>query len=314
MDEVIWVEVLSRHRHVVSRQRCTGGVVTVGRAYTNDVVLDDPYVAPEHVRILRDASGALAIEDLGTRNGLFADHERRGVRRLLLSPDAVFRIGHTLLRVRGAYHPVAAERVASAQRRWWPVLVGGGGSVLVVAAGLLWLSDFSEPRVANYVVPLMAMVIVVAVWSTAWTVIARVFAGQARFEENLLVTLAGAFGFEAWYVLSTLGAFGLSSSALVNYRYVGFWCILALVCYAHLRHISPGRSALRAAVVGGLLALAIAVQLLVQLDPRSGLEQSYVYRLMPPSFRLLPVTNEKSYFAAVEKLEARLNRDRADEP
>ncbi|HUZ72649.1 MAG TPA: FHA domain-containing protein [Stellaceae bacterium] len=314
MDEVIWVEVLSRHRHVVSRQRCTGSLVRIGRAYANDVVIDDPYVAPEHVRILRDASGALAVEDLGTVNGLFADHERRRVSRMLLDDDAVFRIGHTLLRVRGAHYPVAAERAASAQRRRWPTLVGAAVAVLAAAAGMLWLSDYSEPRIANYVVPLMAMAIAIAMWSTVWTVITRIFAGQARFEENLLVGLVGALGFETWYVLSATGAFGFSSLALVNYRYVGFWCIFALVCHAHLRHISPGRSPLREAVVGGMLVLAVAVQVLVQLDPRSGIEQTYVYRLMPPAFRLSPVANEKSFFAAVGKLQDQLDRDRADEP
>ncbi len=314
MDEVIWVEVLSRHRHVMSRHRCTGSVVRIGRAYTNDVVIDDPFVAPEHVRILRDGSGALAVEDLGTRNGLFADHERRPVRRMLLPHDAVFRIGHTLLRVRGAYHPVAAERAVSAQRRRWPALVGTGLAVLAVAAGLMWLSDYTEPRIANFVVPLMALAILVTVWSTVWTVISRIFGGEGRFEENLMVGLLGALGCEAWYAASAVGAFGFSSLALVNYRYVGFWCILALVCQAHLRHISPGRSPLRAAVVGGLLAVAVAVQVLVQLDPRSGLEQTYVFRLLPPSFRLLPVANEKSYFAAVAKLQDQLARDRADEP
>lgn len=314
MDEVIWVEVLSRHRHVVSRQRCTGNVIRIGRAYTNDVVIDDPFVAPEHIRILRDASGALVVEDLGSVNGIVADHERRSVRRLLLHHDAVFRIGHTLLRVRGAYHPVAVERVAAVQRRWWPVLVGAGGAVFAVAAAVLWLSDFSEPRIVNYVVPLMGLAIVVVVWSMLWAVISRIFAGQARFEENLAVGLVGALGFEAWYVLNAWGAFGFSSSALVTYRYIGFWCILALVCFAHLHHISPGRSLLRTAVVGGLLAVAVAAQVLVQLDPRSGLQHTYVYRLLPPSFRFLPVANEKSFFAAVERLQGKLDRDRADEP
>jgi pSer/pThr/pTyr-binding forkhead associated (FHA) protein len=58
MEQVIWVEVLGRHRDVAARYRCAGPMVHVGRAYDNDVVLDDPYVAPRHLRIARDESGA----------------------------------------------------------------------------------------------------------------------------------------------------------------------------------------------------------------------------------------------------------------
>ena len=80
MDEVIWVEVLSRHRAVVSRHRCTGRVVRIGRAYTNDVVLDDPYVAPEHAIIVRDEDGAARRR--GSRHGQRAASPSHGRARL----------------------------------------------------------------------------------------------------------------------------------------------------------------------------------------------------------------------------------------
>jgi hypothetical protein len=145
-------------------------------------------------------------------------------------------------------------------------------------------------------------------------VVSRIFSGQARFEANLLVALIAALGFEAWYELSELGAFGFSWSGLATYRYVGFWCILALASFAHLQQISPGRVPLKLGVVGSLLGVAVAVQILVQLDPRSGLQQSYVRRLMPPAFRLSPVENEDSFFAAVAKLQDKLDQDRSEEP
>ena len=44
-------QILSRHRDVVARQRCEGAEIRIGRAYDNDVIVDDPYVAPRHLRI-----------------------------------------------------------------------------------------------------------------------------------------------------------------------------------------------------------------------------------------------------------------------
>ncbi len=314
MDPVIWIEVLSRHRHVLSRARCAGRVVRIGRAYSNDVVVDDPYVAPEHVHILHDGDGGLVVEDLGSHNGLFAEHGQERVARLVLGGEAVFRIGHTLLRVRTADHPVGAERVAAAQRRLWPGVVAAGVAVPAIAAALIWMADYTEARVVDYVVPLVGVAVVVALWSALWAVVSRIFAGQARFAANLLAGLIAALAVEAWYALSDVGAFAFSWNALATYRYVGFWCILALAAYVHLRQINPERGLVKAAVVAALLAFTVAVQILVQLDPSSGLQESYVRLLMPPAFRLSPVAGEASFFTAVEKLQHQLDQDRTEAP
>ena len=76
---MIWVEVLSRHHDVVARYRCDDDV-RIGRAYDNDVVLDDPYVAPHHLHLGRNEDGRLQADDLGTVNGLSVGP--RGPRRI----------------------------------------------------------------------------------------------------------------------------------------------------------------------------------------------------------------------------------------
>jgi len=53
MEEVTWIEVLSRKRQVVSRQRAIASTVTIGRAYDNDLILDDPHMAAHHMRLAR---------------------------------------------------------------------------------------------------------------------------------------------------------------------------------------------------------------------------------------------------------------------
>jgi len=314
MDEVIWVEILARHHSVLSRHRCEGRVVRIGRAYTNDVVLDDPYVAPDHAHIVRDEHGALVVEDLGSANGLMADHRRARLRRIALEDDTVFRVGNTLLRVRTREHAVAPERIFAAKRHLWAALLGTGAAALAVAAAIIWTGDFTEFRAANYVVPLLGLAVLVAVWSALWSLVARLFAGLARFEANLLIGLLAALAIEVWYALSQLGSFGFSWSGLATNRYLGFWCVLALAALAHLQQISPARLALKLGVIGSLLAAAVAVQVLVQLDPRSGLQQNYVHRLMPPAFRLSPVESEDSFFTAVGRLQQQLDRDRTAEP
>lgn len=314
MDQVIWVEVLSRHRGVISRQRCTGRGVRIGRAYTNDVILDDPYIAPEHLHIAREEDGTLVAEDLGSVNGIYADHSRKRLARLVLADDTVFRVGHSHLRVRQTEHEVAPERQIGGQVRSWPLLGGLAVVVLGFEAAVVWLGNFTETTTSDYVMPLAAAIVFVTVWAALWSIASRIFAGQTRFERNLLVALCGALGFEATSEVSALGAFGLSWSALATYSYAAIWCLLALMCFIHLRLINPARTPLKAAIVLATLGLAITLQTVIQTDSRPRFQQSYVRRLLPPALRLSRVEDEASFFAAVQKLQGQLDEDRAEAP
>jgi len=314
MDEVIWVEVLSRHRGVLSRHRCAADGVRVGRSYTNDVILDDPYVAPEHVQIVRDGEGRLFVEDLGSANGLYAAHGRERLARLALGDEGLFRIGHSLIRVRRSEHAVGPERVFGTQSHAWAAAGALGVLVLAIGTGTLWLGDFGEPKAATYVLPLLGGTILVAVWTALWSIAARIFAGQSRFERNLLIALLGALGLEAVGIASEIGAFGLSWSALANETFIGYLAVVALASIAHLHEINPARTFVSASVVGLLLVGAITVERLIQSEPRFSALNSYDRTMLPPSLRLAPVANESSFFTSVEKLRSRVDADRAEAP
>lgn len=314
MDEVIWVEVLSRHRAVVSRHRCAGRGIRIGRAYTNDVILDDPYVAPEHAHIVRDEAGRLIVEDLGTANGLFAAHGRQRLERLALDDDSIFRVGHSHLRVRKTDHAVVPERQFGQQARAWPAILVLAAAVIAAEAGSLWLADYAEPKASTYVVPLLALVVAIAGWSMAWSITSRIFAGQARFEQNLIIALAGALGLEMVSASSAVGAFGLSWSALAGYTYVGVFALLAAMCFVHLRQINPARALAAGGVVAAMLLAAVTIQMLMQGDARSSPAALYVRNLLPPALRLAPVKDEAAFFGGVEALRGKIDADRAEAP
>ena len=94
MDRVIVVEVLDRRGRVRERVRLSRLPAFVGRAYTNEVVLEDRFVSPRHAAISVTDAGAMTLEDLGSLNGVKALGEDR------------FRIGETVLRLVDADAPV----------------------------------------------------------------------------------------------------------------------------------------------------------------------------------------------------------------
>jgi hypothetical protein len=315
MDQVIWIEILTRSRDVAARLRFAGPEVCVGRGYDNDVVIDDPYVAARHLRVFRDAEGQLVAEDLGSVNGLYLDRDSRRRERILIDPERPLRVGHTLVRVRGPGYAVKGERVAAAQ-------VHGMGLVLTVALAAavlgitlmtLWLSETGEPRASRYLVPVLMRGLLVAGWVGAWAVLARVFSGGAHFRRNLVIALSGLLAIALYNEFANFLSFALTWRIASTYAYVALWCILAVTCFFHLREIGATRLKLKGGIVAALLAIAIGLQTLWQSEAFHDFgQQSFVIRLMPPALRLAPVRGENDFFAGVAQLKTRLDRDRLD--
>jgi hypothetical protein len=312
MDEMIWVEILSRHRAVVARHRFSGPEIHIGRGYDNDLVLDDPFVAVQHVRIRRIENGALVAEDIGSANGMFIDRGRDNVERIILDGDRTIRIGHTQLRVRGASHTMPRERPFKPQMRDWPVALVLGVAILGLEALSLWLSETNSPKLSRYLPPLLEFPAYILTWSAVWAVLCRIFSGQARFERNLLIALVGWLALWVYDVFAKAVGFALSWYPVASYEYVIIYGGLAAICFCHLREIGPSRLGLKAGVVTALAGTIIAAQALIQIETSADhREQDYAHRLLPPAFRLAPLHSESAFFADVGRLKDKLDQDRA---
>jgi hypothetical protein len=310
---VIWVEILSRHQDVVARHRVDGDEATLGRAYDNDVVLDDPYAAAHHVRIARDAEGRLVAHDLGSVNGLYAGDDRERKTDVMLDGERALRVGRTLVRVRDAAYTVSAERVATPVARTWPMVLALCAAVAVVSVVSLWLSETTETQLSRYVLPLIAMATIVAIWTTVWALMCRIFSGHARFERHLTIALTGLLAFFLFDEVTDYGAFGLSLRGLADLAYVGNWLIFAALCFFHLREIGPGRLRRKGGIVAALAVAAIGAQMLAKFEVSRMLgQQSYLPGLKPPMFRLKVPKSEVDFFADVERLKTAVDKARSD--
>jgi hypothetical protein len=315
MEEIIWIEVLSRSREVLARHRCAGSEIRIGRGYDNDVVLDDPYVAPQHLRIRRNEAGTWVAEDLGSANGLFLEQGGDKFGWVEIDGNRPIRIGHTYLRLRESGHAVAPERAYQRPSRLWPALAVLGAMLVAIEIGANWLGETSEPRLSPYLVSVLTVALFLAVWTASWSVLARIFSGQARFERNLLIALAGAVIYSLYREFAGFAGFAFSWRGLASYQYIGVWSLVAAVCFLHLREVSPTRLKLKAGLVVALLATGIGVQLLNQSELRTGVDrQASVMRLLPPEFRLAPSQTEESFFADIEALKSQLDSDRTEPP
>jgi Inner membrane component of T3SS, cytoplasmic domain len=314
---VIWVEILSHHRNVAARHRVAGPEVRIGRGYDNDVILDDPYVAVEHVRVFRDDRDRLVAEDIGSANGMFLERDKDRQARIVIDGERPIRIGHTFLRIRETNHAVPRERAGRLEGRAGPVALGAalGTAILGIQALSVWFAEIDEPRVSHYVQSLLAIATLVVAWVALWAILSRIFSGQARLERNLLIALAGLLVFLLYGEFAEFASFALTWRALVSYDYVVMWSIVAATSFFHLRTIGPAGLKLKGGVLAGLLGLVIATQTLAQSELRAEFgQQSYLRRLLPPALRLTPAQDENAFFAEIEQLKTKLDRDRTDDP
>jgi hypothetical protein len=315
MAAVMWIEVLSRHGEVAARERIEGEEARIGRAFDNDVVVDDPHVAPHHLRIYRGEDGELVAEDLGTLNGLYPEHGAKRVTRLPLAKEPGIRIGRTTLRVHDAAHPVAPEKLVTPPRAHASWAAGLGAALLFMLLVLQWLNLTGQPSANLIMLPLLGFVTLLALWTSLWAVLSRIFLGQARFALQLRIAVTACVAIVLWDQLTESASFALAWRDMSEYAGLGAWAVLAAACWAHLHAIGPRH--MRAAM--GLVMALIAAGALLQYAGRAETRKLIGQRatlgdLRPPAFRLLPLASADDFFKRAEDTKQKVDRARVKEP
>jgi hypothetical protein len=314
-ETAIWVELLSRQHDVAARYRFESVPITIGRAYNNDIVVDDPHVAAHHLRIARTEAGELIAEDLGSLNGLYVDRERERRAEVTLDGEHELRIGATLVRVRTAAYSVPAEQPIMRSLPYWPAAIACIVGVFGLAALDLWLSETGEPKAIRYFTPLLILTIVVSVWTAGWSVVTRVFTGHARFGRHFLIVAAGLLAYSIYDEAAEIGAFAWSWTSLATTSYVVAWLLLGGICLAHMFAINRARRPLKIAIACVLAAAGIAMQTLKQSEFRSNYGQPITLsRLEPPALRMVVPQHEAAFFTDSAALREKLDKARTEEP
>jgi hypothetical protein len=310
---MIWVEILSRQHEITARFRLPGQEARIGRGYNNDIIVDDPYVAAEHLHLFRDEAGQLVVEDLGSANGVYLDGSTQRLARIIVDGKQPIRIGQTFLRIRDGSFAVAPERVGGRERRGWPMVLAAVLSVLLIGLSMsrLWLGQTSEVQPTTYLQPLLSLVVTVLAWAGLWALLSRIFSGSSRFLRNLLITLTGGFAISLYSAIAQFVAYALTWSTPVTYNFAAIWLIGAVMCFFHLMKIGPSRLWLKGSILATLLVAAVAVQALQLSETyfKSG-RQNTPRLLLPPALRIAPLHDAGAFFGDIGKLKAKLEEDR----
>lgn len=240
--EGYFIEFASRAGEFLFRQRIASLPATVGRALSNDFIVDDPYVAAQHLRLAGDpaATGQLVVTDLGSRNGLFKAG-RRVSEAVLRSGEAVS-FGHTTLRLRHVDDEIAPERIDLFSSRVFslPVALLLLGLAITTALISVPFEHFGDITAVMWMGAALGSLAMLLGWAAIWAVLGRVFAGRAQFVAHLAIAGWTFLAIDWGSLLCELLAFAFSAPALAQGRVLlialaGIWALHRHLSLAQMR-------------------------------------------------------------------------------
>ena len=318
MAAVIFVEVLDRLGRVQRRQRFDRFPITIGRAYSNDVILVDRHVSPEHL-IVRQTEQGLLIEDRDSLNGLFPQGSRHPVRSLALVPGTELRIGHTRLRFCTPDQPVAptipraAGGLAALVANNWvraACLVGAAVAYL----GYEYLGSYTPVELSDVVAILTTVVVSLFVWAGLWAIGTRLAVQEFHLIEHMTVAALAAVALVLVDVIFGYLGFFLTSGPLVD---TTAWIIRGGVfvglLYGHLTVTTTMMPARRLRIAVGVVAAFFALWAVGWIGERDDFSAHphYPSELKPLGAGWIPKRSPAEFFEETGALEERLE-DRAE--
>ena len=305
------LEVFDRSGATVARLPVKRWPVTVGRALSADLVLDDGHVAAEHLRIEQAPSGAIQVGVLDTVNGVRRGSKlyRRG-EQFDWSGDADLGLGRLRLRLRLPGMPIAPEQALPGSP--WRVLGLTAALVLAVFGLSLLQAWFKVTEPGKFAQAALSLVGVLlgglGVWAGLWSLATKLFTGHPQFWRH--VRIACAFALLEPLVTGSgyLLAFAFSWESLARFNFLLGIPVLATGVITHLLVIAPQRRRGLIAIVAGVAVLGVVAMMGTNwLQNKRASNQLYLSALFPPGWRLAPTVPVDQFMREAATIRQRLD-------
>ncbi|MEO5818611.1 MAG: FHA domain-containing protein [Gemmatimonadaceae bacterium] len=267
-----------RNAHGVSTlHRLDALPLTIGRALSNDIIVDDPYLDARHAFIGVDESGIMAIGDLGSRNGM----RRNGSREsgsVEVHAGTEIRIGRTTLHFRDVDEVVAPALadeeqltlaphpmiVAAPPRSRLPGTTAGrlGIAATMIAAFALsaWLGSTDRSNGATVFGAALAVAAATFVWASLWTLAGRGPDRRSHFLGHVAVASLALLAMLSWGVINDWLTFLFPDAPLIPIlSFAVFLAVLSALVAAHLAVSGtlPRRGRWRAGLITSAVVVAM---------------------------------------------------------
>ena len=215
--------------------------IRVGRAYDNDIILNELHVSPHHVEIELQNDACWYLKDC---NSLNAVRDEKGKvfseNRPLISGD-VIQLGRCQLRVWDARHPVEST---------WPLhraedifhRIGEVKSIIALFFLMVlvtaFFTTFEEAKSETWLAQAPGMLVtalLIVLWASAWSLVGRIVKQESRFYAQLAVSILAFTLIQPIEWLTRVLAFNTGLDLWHNVVQLFFVAIVAsLLLWSHL--------------------------------------------------------------------------------
>lgn len=213
---------------------------TLGRGYHNDVILSDPHISAEHIRIDYDGENWW-VRDLGSENGMFVNEKACKSGSARLSSGDVLRVGRTEIRAFSPGHAVPQALrlqkanplflVLSKPHNVWLAFV------FAIATMMAWayLEIWSDQIGMTLAMAAGGVFCGIMLWATLWSVAGRLIKHKTHFQSHVaLMSLYTVGSAVFWYVQSYLNFLFNENNIVVLAGYVMNLSLFGLLLYGAL--------------------------------------------------------------------------------
>ncbi len=229
--------------------------LTLGRAMDNDVVIDDPHVAPHHATLALAEDGQLHLQPQPSLSGVRVNGQRVAGELPLPAGGAELQLGTTKLRLRLAGEVLAPEvpLPAGSGSAWLPLALGLATFLLMLAQHWTTLDPGADYN--QWLPTLIGLPAVLAGWCAAWALMSKLFQHRFDFTGHLRIVLPWLLAMTVAEMLWPLATSAVAARSLWMLASPLQALIGVLLLRAHLHHVLPTH---RRAVNLTLVALAVA--------------------------------------------------------
>lgn len=290
-------------------------LVRLGRGFSNDLILLDPFVSSQHVCVEMTPEGQIHVIDQQSENGVFLAAGEKVHEAVAIPSGGIFIVGTTKIRVFRPDHPVAPT--ATHKQPVQPMEVAAKSPVVFTKmslwyalTGIFILYFFEMASVYPYV-PMafgqilfmeVVMVIGIVVWAGIWAILGRLIRHQSSFITHFILTCV--FSMVTSFILHMSGFAGfVFASPLVEYALVGLFAGAAFgaLLYGHLTYATAlsRKAKLVSAIIVPLIPIVLTIAGGFAFMNEFSPQPRYYNRLKPPLLKPVRVAQPEEFITHI---------------
>jgi len=318
MENPLILEIINRFNRVTERHKIATLPIIVGRGYDSDIILDDKYISPSHVKINKDINGQIILRDLDTVNGTHNLSQHQKIDQSLVNLNDRIRIGHTHFRLRDNKQMLENTEVDRFHSTRLSAYINNPWT-LILAIPLLfslfiyqeYMNTFRDTGLIKLLTGATPALLITLLWAVTWAGISRFFTHHFYFSSHC--NIAG-FGIIAILIsISTIDYYSFAFSADASSNYLKYLCqflIGSTILYGHLRYCTTTSSKKLISITSTISFMAIALTLFLTYTHQTDFSGhlNYMGQLKPPIFQLTPSLSTEEFFNQTDLLKHEVDR------